>query len=497
MSSYPSACPRLAFEHTLAPVQGDDVLPFAIISAPPSHAFEQALAPFLCDDGLPFASVLPAAVVEQAFVDANVTFGATASSVFTPALTLWAFLSQVLEADKSCRAAVTRVLAHRLAAQQAACSEDTGAYCRARAKLPAAVLQRLTVAAGANLEGLVPTPWLWHGKHVTLVDGTTLTMPDTEANQAAYPQLSSQAPGAGFPMVRMVVLLSLATAGLVGMALAPYEGKETGETALLRRLLDEGHLGDILLADRYYCTYWLVAQAQALGKDVVFRLHHRRDYDFQRGQRLGPEDHVVLWHRPERPDWMDEATYAAMPATLTMRELRVVIDTPGCRCADIVVATTLTDAVQYPKDAIGDLYHDRWHVEPDIRAIKQHLQMDHLRCKTPFMIAKEIWAHFLGYNLIRKAACQAALLQQVHPREVSFTATRQTINAAWSQLTLADLAERVRQGRCLLREVGKQRVGDRPDRYEPRVVKRRPKPYKYLREPRQQAQARLLRTKET
>jgi hypothetical protein len=441
--------------------------------------------------------VLPATVVEQAFVDAHVTFGATTASVFTPALTLWAFLSQVLESDKSCRAAVTRVLAHRLAAQQAACSEDTAAYCRARAKLPTAVLQRLTVAAGEHLEGLVPTSWLWHGKHVTLVDGTTLTMPDTDANQAAYPQLSSQAAGAGFPILRMVVLLSLATACLVGMALAPYEGKETGETALLRQLLEEGHLGDILLADRYYCTYWLVALAQARGKEVVFRLHHRRDYDFQRGQSLGPDDHVVLWHRPQRPEWMDEATYATIPPTLTMRELRVVIDTPGGRCSEIVVATTLTDAAQYPKDAVGDLYHERWHVEPDLRAIKQHLQMDHLRCKTPFMIAKEIWAHFLGYNLIRKAACQAALLQQVHPRDVSFTATRQTLNAARSQLTRADFSERVRQGRCLLGEVGKQRVGDRPDRYEPRVVKRRPKQYKHLREPRQQARARLLRGKES
>jgi hypothetical protein len=454
------------------------------------------LAPFHCDEGLPFAKVLPAAVVEQAFVDANVTFGATAPSVFTPALTLWAFLSQVLESDKSCRAAVTRVLAHRLASEQPACSEDTAAYCRARAKLPAAVLQRLAVEAGRNLEGQVPKDWLWHGKHVTLVDGTTLTLPDTPENQAAYPQLSSQEPGVGFPILRMVVLLSLATACLVGMALAPYEGKETGETALLRQLLGEGHAGDVLVADRYYCTYWLVALAQALGMDVVFRMHHLRDYDFQRGEGLGPEDHVVLWQRPQRPDWMDEATYATMPATLTLRELRVAIDTPGCRSSAIVVATTLTDAVRYPKDEIGDLYHERWHAEPDIRAIKQHLQMDHLRCRTPFMVEKEIWVHFLGYNLTRKAACQAALLQEVHPREVSFTATRQTINATRSQLTRAGAAERVRQGRCLLREVGKQRVGNRPDRYEPRVVKRRPKPYKHLREPRKQARARLLRAKE-
>ena len=455
-------------------------------------SFEQALAPFHVDEGLPFAQVLPAAVVEQAFADAGVAFGATRKSVFTPALTLWAFLSQVLEEDKSCRAAVSRVLAFLVALGEAPCSEDTGAYCRARAKIPAAVLQRLAMEAGHNLERQAPKDWLWHGKPVTLVDGTTLTLPDTPENQQAFPQLSSQAPGAGFPIVRMVVLVSLATACLLGMALAPYEGKETGETALLRKLLAQVTAGDVLLADRYYCTYWLVALALARGADVVFRMHHLRDYDFRRGRRLGPDDHVVTWYRPQRPEWMDEATYATIPATLTVRELRVAITTPGCRTPELVVVTTLTDAALYSKEDVADLYHERWHVEPDIRAIKQSLQMDHLRCQTPFMVEKEIWAHFLGYNLTRKASCQAALLQEVHPREVSFTATKQTVNAARSQLTQASLAERARQGRLLLSAVGKERVGDRPDRCEPRLVKQRPKQYHHLREPRAQARARLL-----
>ena len=187
----------------------------------PCLSFAQALASFYLDDGLPFAQVLPAAVVERAFADAGVAFGATLKSVFTPALTLWAFLSQVLEDDKSCRAAVGRVLAFLVAAGQTPCSEDTAAYCRARAKLPASLLQRLAVAAGHNLEAQIPEDWLWHARHVTLVDGTTLTMSDTPENQEAFPQLSSQAPGAGFPILRMVVLLSLATACLLGMALAP------------------------------------------------------------------------------------------------------------------------------------------------------------------------------------------------------------------------------------------------------------------------------------
>ena len=207
---------------------------------------------------------------------------------------------------------------------------------------------------------------------------------------------------------------------------------------------------------------------------------------------MGEDDHVVSWYRPQRPEWMDQATYATMPLVLTMRELRVNIATPGCRTDEIVIATTLTDAVSFGKDDVADLFHERWHIELDIRAIKQSLHLDHMRCKSPFMIDKEMWVHFLGYNLTRKVGCQAALLQEVYPREVSFTATKQSINAARGQLTQASPSERVRQSSSLLKEIGKERVGNRPDRVEPRKVKRRPKAYHHLREPRAVLQARLL-----
>jgi putative transposase len=456
-------------------------------------SFEQALASFHNDKGLPFAEVLPAIVVAKAFADEEVDFGDTADSVFTPAVVLWAFLSQALEEDKSCRAAVSRIQAQLVASGKQPCSLDTGDYCRARAKIPCTVLERLALEAGGKLESLVPTDWLWHGRHVTLVDGTTLTMADTVTNQAAYPQQASQAPGCGFPIMRMVVLLSLASGSLTGMATAPYQGKETGETALLRRLFTNVQPGQILLADRFYCTYWLVAMAQALGVDVVFRMHHKRDYDFRRGERLGMDDHVATWNRPQCPDWMNQATYATMPVTLTMRELRVNITTPGCRTGEVVIATTLTDAESFSKEDVADLYHDRWHVELDIRAIKQSLHLDPLRCKSPFMIDKELWVHLLAYNLTRKVSCQAALLQEVYPRQVSFTATKQSINATRSQLTQATPSERVDQSRSLLDEIGKERVGNRPDRVEPRRVKRRPKPYKRLKKPRAEARAELFR----
>jgi putative transposase len=279
---------------------------------------------------------------------------------------------------------------------------------------------------------------------------------------------------------------------MTGMAYGPYQGKETGETALLRELLDDVAAGSVLLADRYYCTYWLVAMALQRKLDVVFRLHHRRHYDFRKGWRLGPNDHVAIWCRPDRPDWMDQATYETIPEFLRVREIRYTVTTPGFRVDELVVATTLLDFEEYPLEALADLYHERWHVELDIRAIKQSLQMEHLRCQTPFMIEKEIWAHLLGYNLVRKVAAQAAQERGVQPRAVSFTAARDAVNAGWSQWTLAAPPERVRQGKELLQTIGKARVGNRPDRCEPRAKKRRPKEYPLLTKPRKEARAELL-----
>jgi putative transposase len=461
--------------------------------APPSAVqFEHTFAPFLNDPGLPFANVLPAAEVEQAFVEAGVAFGSSRRSVFTPALTLWAFLSQVVQPAKSCSAAVLRVAALLVALGGSPCALDTAAYCRARAKLPAVVIRKLALQVSRRLEEAVPTDWLWQDRHVALVDGSTMTMPDTEENQKAFPQPTSQKPGLGFPIIRAVFLLSLATAAVTGMAYGPYKGKETGETALLRQLFDDVAAGTVLLADRYYCSYWMVAMARQRQLDVVFRLHQLRHYDFRIGWRRGPNDHTVVWAKPARPEWMDEATYAALPEELFVREVRYQVTTPGFRVRELIVATTLLNAHDYPSEVLADLYRDRWHVELDIRAIKQSLQMEHLRSKTPFMVEKEIWAHMLGYNLLRKLAVQAAQERGVHPREVSFTATKDAVSAVWSQWTVAEVAERVRQGRQLLPTIAQARVGDRPDRYEPRAKKRRPKEYPLLNKPRKEARAELL-----
>jgi putative transposase len=459
----------------------------------PCRSFQAALGPFLAEEGLPFADILPAAQVQQACAAEGVRFGTSARAVYNPAVTLWAFLSQVLGAAKSCRAAALRVLVLTVVLERGPCSADTGMYCRARAKLPVALLRRLTYDAADQVEAAVPGHWLWKGRHVHLVDGTTVTAPDTPGNQAAYPQPPTQKPGLGFPLIRLVVLLSLTTALLGGLAVGPYEGKQSGEPALLRSLLDRLRPGSVLLADRHYCSYFLVALLVGRGVDVVFRMHQRRDVDFRRGRRLGPDDHIVRWQRPARPEWMDEETYAAMPATLTVREVRGQVRTPGFRVEEVVAVTTLLDAREHSREDITDLYHERWHVELDIRAIKVTLGMEVLRCQTPFMLEREIWATFLGYNLVRKVSCQAALAAGKHPRQISFTATLDAVRQGWEQRTYGRASVRRALAEALLAALGKEGVGDRPDRCEPRAVKRRPKSQALLTVPRAEARAELLK----
>jgi putative transposase len=458
---------------------------------PQAFPFQHTLAPFPQGEGLPLAGVLTAAETEQAFADEQVSFGQTRRSFWTPALTLWAFLAQVLGADPSCRQAVAQVVV-ALALSGEPEELDTAAYCRARAKIPAAVVRRLALQVGERLEGAAPASWQWHGRRVHLADGSTSTLPDTPENQKAFPQPATQKPGLGSPIIRWVVLVGLATAAVQGLAYGPYLGKETGETALFRQLLALLASGDVVVADRYYCSYFLVALLQALGVDVVFRLHHLRKYDFRRGRRLGTGDHVVVWQRPARPDWMSGEEYDGIPETITVRELRVQIAEPGCRVRTLVLATTLLDAAEYPKEDLEELYQKRWHVELDIRSLKVTLGMDRLRCLTPFMVEKEIWAHVLGYNLVRKVAAQAASLGDIRPREVSFKAALQVVRGGWQKLTETTGDDYVRLAKSLLRALRKQRVGNRPGRCEPRAVKGRGKPHKHLQEPRAAARAKLL-----
>jgi hypothetical protein len=441
---------------------------------------------------LPFRDVLTEEHLQALADEEGVAFGDGPGCVYSVALTVWAFLAQVLSKDKSCTAAVARVVVLLVALGRDPCAAGTGAYCKARAKLPERFLQRLAFDVGRRLEDEAPAGWRWKGRRAVLVDGSTLLLPDTPANQAAYPQPTAQKPGAGFPILRLVVLLGLATGATLGAAMGPYAGKETGESALLRALLDQLRAGDVLVADRYYCSYWMVALAQALGVDVVFRMHQLRHYDFRRGRRLGAADHVVTWAKPQRPKWMDAVTYAALPDTLTVRELRVTVNKPGYRVKELVVATTLCEAAAYPKEDSAALYHDRWHAELGLRSIKSFMGLEMLRCQTPAMARKEVWMNLLAYNLVRKVQAQAGVKKEVTPRSLSFAGALQALHAfRWVLLLVED--KRTLLLGCLLDVVAQHRVGDRPDRYEPRKVKRRWKTYGLLQKPRAEERAALLR----
>ena len=456
--------------------------------------FRLVLSSFMQHGDLPFKDALREETIQQAFNDEGCAFAQDDDDVYTPAVTLWAFLSQVLfkGEQRSCLAAVARVVVLCVTLGRGACSDNTGAYCRARGKIPTVIIRRLALALADVCEQQLPDGWLWKGRHVHLVDGTTASMPDTVLNQAAYPQPACQKKGLGFPIARMVVLLSLATAMVKGMAIGPYAGKETGETALLRELLARFQPGDILLADRYYCSYFMIALLLELGIDFVVRLHHCRQTDFARRRRLGPGDYLVRWTRPQRPDWMDRETYARMPSALEVRQLEVQVRQPGFRVEELVVVTTLTDARTYTKDDVAELYHQRWLVELDIRALKITLGMDVLRCKTPEMVCKEIWTCLLAYNLIRQTMLQAALAADRSPRQLSFTAAMQKIAASWATLSVCDEETLVVLVRVHLKHLPAHQVGNRPDRVEPRALKRRPKPHKLLTKSRAEARADLL-----
>ena len=460
-----------------------------------SRRFGLVLSSFLQKDGQRFAAALPEARIQEAFDAEGVHFAQEADDVYTPSVTTWAWLSQSLHKgeQRSCLAAVSRVLVLLVALGRKPCCKNSGAYCRARFKLPEAVLRRLATEVASGCESNVPDDWLCEGRHVSLVDGTTVMMPDTEVNQNEYPQNVAQKPGIGFPIARLVVLMSLATAMVQDMADGPYAGKETGETALFRKLLANVDPQTILLADRYYCSYFLIALAMFGQRDFVVRLHHRRKIDFDKTQKLGPGDHLVTWPKPQKPDWMDEATYAQVPESMTLRLVEVQIKEAGFRVKSLVVATTLTDTEKFSKEVIAGLYRKRWMVELDIRAIKKTMGMDDLRCKSPAMVRAEMWTCLLAYNLIRKALLEAAHECGVSPRELSFATAMQTIAASWATLASANEATLAKLIAAQIFSLTEQIVGDRPNRVEPRAVKRRAKPIALLTKPRAEARAELLR----
>lgn len=387
--------------------------------------------------------------------------------LFPPATTLSIFMAQLLSPDSSCQAAVNRHVVERVANGLSECSTHTGAYCKARSRLPLPLMQSLVRHTADLMVASTGTTWRWRGRTVKMVDGSTVTMPDTPKNQALYPQSGIQAPGLGFPIARVAALLCLGTGAVIDTAMGPCRGKGESEQSLLYRMLPRVASDDVLIADRYYCSYFGIAIVQLRGADVIFQQHQRRITDFRRGHRLGVRDHVVTWQKPkQKPEWLSQADYDEAPETLTVREVQA-----GKK---VLVTTLLSPGIGMKE--LKQLYTQRWNVELDLRNIKATLGQDRLACQTPLMNEKQWWAALLAYNLIRLLMARSAKIADVMPRQISFKHCLQLWNA-WSMR-----GDRVNEAEedVLFKLMAQQRVANRPGRIEPRSVKRRPKPYSLL-----------------
>jgi hypothetical protein len=443
---------------------------------------------FANDNGLPFGRLLTRDYVLGVLADEGHTYR---SRVFCPLVTLWGWLSQCLSQDKSLNEAVSRILAHRVATGLPICSASSASYSDARGRFPLAVMQRMAKEIGRKVHDSADDSWNWHGREVFLADGTGLTMPDTPENQLAYPQTGQSLPGLGFPIMRAVAVISLATGAVIDLAFDKYQGKGTGELNLLRRLMDNFKRGDVVVADRYYPSYSTVADFAERGVDLVSVSHHARQVDFSAGHVLGPKDHIVDWRRPQLRGYrMDADQHRAQAKAVSVREFEIEIEGRSGGKEAVIIVTTITDPTISQKE-LSDLYWQRWNCELDIRSIKHSLHMDVLRSKTPDMVRKEIWCHLLANNLLRGTMVESAKRSDVLPRQLSVKGTMQAVESFTPAMMAVGNSDAMYN--ALLTTVAAHRVGNRPGRLEPRFKKRRPAWSMYMTIPRHKSKRRLAR----
>ncbi len=422
--------------------------------------------------GLPFSTLLSNDLLEQ-IVDHSEN---SRNRVFTPLITLKAFIFQVLSTDGSCRQAVMHVLSERLQQGMKTISVMTGAYCKARQRLPYEPLKDMAEKLGKKLHQKADPSWKWKGHNMLLTDGTTVLMPDTENNQHVFPQQSYQKPGLGFPITRIVGLVSLSVGSVVAYAMGSYQGKGAGETSLFSQVIGAIAENDLLLADRYYCTWAILALMIQRKAHLLVQNHARRTPDFRCGKKQGVKDHLVEWKKPKRkPDWISEADYMALPEHILIREFSV---------KGMIYVTTLLETKKYPKKEMSKLYRERWQIELDFRSIKTHMGMEMLRCQSSEMVKKEIAVHFLAYNLIRATMARAARIHHKTPRKISFMTTVQSFNEGVSGLLFMSGKVLKHAVKALFFAISSVPVGRQKRKKQPRVLKRRLKSYPLLTKPR-------------
>ncbi|PSB42770.1 IS4 family transposase [Cyanosarcina cf. burmensis CCALA 770] len=404
--------------------------------------------------------------------------------LFDPFVTLWAFLSQVLDVDKSCHNAVSRVIAYLVNEGVEIPSTDSSAYCQARSRLPEKLLEKLFGKAAQKLEEKVIPENLWCGRHVKVIDGSTVSMPDTVENQKAYPQPKSQKPGCGFPIAKIGVIFSLATGAAVALAidvLNPHALK------LARKLYRFLNPLDVLLGDRAFCAYADLILIKNLGCDAVLRKHQSRKTTMRKGKIIGESDKFVTWYKPKKcPQGLNESEFFSLPSTLIVREIYYDIIIPGFRTQRVSLITTLLDTTIYSTLEVLRLYGERWSVELNLKHLKTTLGMEVLRCKTPSMVRKELYVDLLAYNLLRALMWEAGTTYGTPPLRLSLQGTRHHLAHFIPALLAADSTQRYQIYLALLKLIVHKLVPARPGRSEPRVRKRRPKSYPSMKQPRHQ-----------
>ena len=406
--------------------------------------------------------------------------------IFSPKVTFWAFVSQVLDVGSTCRDVVRKVEAWWRWMRKDRTGEPSlspSAYCQARARLGMQTLRLIHGHLAWSLERRVPSGQLWLGRKVKIVDGTTLSMPDTPDNQLSWPQPSSQQEGLGFPCMKLAGIFSLASGGLQDYASGTLHQHES---ILFRSLWDGLEKGDVMLGDRGFCSYGALAGLARRGIDSVMRLHQARKVNFREGQRLGNDDRLVTWSKPQRTDAWSPAEWEALPESLSLRLIRLYVSTPGFRTREVTLVTTLTDAKTYPADAIRALYGQRWEVELHFHQIKILLGLDILRCKSPELIEKETLMHLIAYNLIRLLMQQAANTHAAGLGRISFKGTLDTVRHFAAAIHAARATPRKQDALIeeMLAIIAADCVPERPGRSEPRAKKRRAKNYHLLTKPR-------------
>ena len=403
--------------------------------------------------------------------------------IYTLRLTFECFLWQLLKPKTSCREVVRQVQALFQLHEQGPVDDGDSAYVQARLRLPRQRLEQALSATAQTADRRVGSSGQLQGRPVKVADGSTTQLPDTAQNQGRYPQPTSQKPGCGFPVLKFVVLFSLASGALLNVFLGSLHHHDL---RLLRGLWDQLKKGDILLGDRAYGEYTTLAGLPPQGVDVVARLHHRRKVDFRKAQRLGKNDGLFVWTKGYQQSEILSATeWALLPAQITVRILRFTATIRGFRSRRVTLVTTLLDSKLFPAPDLVGLYARRWRLELCLRDLKTTMGMEALRCKTPDMAEKELLAYLVAHNLIRCVMAEAVARDPVDLERVSFKGSVDALRQYSAAIAQARSQKMRRQlWEDLLSNLVRDLVRKRPQRTEPRAVKRRPKPYPLLNQPR-------------